>query len=98
MNLKGIDRKGGTGLPHLPTEIDMIAFGGGADHVVYPDSTLKITTVDQRSKLSEWVQAGGRRSSYFEAITIKAELCALDVPTVFEEKTIPMHELYERPV
>jgi hypothetical protein len=98
MTLKGIDRRANTALPFLPTEPEMIAIAGGADHVIYPGSTLKITRVEQAARISEWQRPGGRRSFVFEAISIEAELCALGVANMTETKTISRKETLDRPV
>lgn len=44
----GIDGNGSHGLPLRPSERGWVVFRGGVDDVIYPDSTLPVTTVERR--------------------------------------------------
>ena len=82
----GIDGNGGFGLPRRPTEPELIMFGGGVDHVIYPGMTLKITVLTQRER-----RINDR--SVFDKFTLEAELAADDFPSVKDSATIPERSL-----
>jgi hypothetical protein len=94
VNRYGIDGNGGFGLPLRPTEPELIVFGGGADHVVYPGTLLKIAVLDQRAKASDWNPAhGGRQTFYFEEYTLTAELSADEARSTVNSRTIARREI-----
>jgi hypothetical protein len=94
VNNRGIDGNGGFGLPQRPTESELVVFGGGADHVIYPGTVLKIAKLDQRAKASDWNPArGGRQAFYFEEYTLTAEIAADGVPNTVDSKTIPRKDI-----
>ena len=86
INHFGIDGNGGFGLPRRPTEPELIMFGGGVDHVIYPGMTLKIAVLTQRER-----RINGR--SVFDEFTLKAELAADDCPSVKDSATLPERSL-----
>jgi hypothetical protein len=70
LNHYGIDGNGRFGLPMQPTEPEIVVFGGGADHIIYPGTVLKIAKLDQRAKPTGWVRAGdGLQEWFFEDYT-----------------------------
>jgi hypothetical protein len=93
VNSYGIDGNQRFGLPLLPTELELIAFGGGADHVIYPDTVLKIAKLDQSAKASGSHLPGGQEGFYFEEYTLSAELSADEISVTKESKTIPRKEI-----
>jgi hypothetical protein len=94
LNRYGIDGNSNFGLPLLPTEPEVIVFGGGADHVIYPRTTLKIAKLDLRAKGTDWNPTrGGRQSFYFEEHTFTAEISADGVPSRTESKPIPRFDI-----
>jgi hypothetical protein len=94
LNAYGIDGNMRFGLPLQPTEPELVVFGGGADHVIYPGTVLKIAKLDQRAKASGWVRASdGRQAFYFEEYTLTAELSADEMPVTKDSKTIPKMEI-----
>src|ERR1017187_9602732 len=94
INSYGIDGNGGFGLPRRPTEPEFFVFGGGADHVIYPGTVLKIAKLDQRASASNWVPTrGGRQTFYFEEYTLAAEISADEVPITIDSITIPRKDI-----
>jgi hypothetical protein len=93
VNRYGIDGNMGFGLPLQPTEPDLVVFGGGADHVIYPGTVLKIAKLDQRAKATGWVSAGGNKEHGFEEYTLMAELSADEIPVVKDSRTIPRKDV-----
>ena len=83
----GIDGNFGFGLPQRPTEPELVVFGGGADHVIYPGTVLKIVKLDQRAKTSD------PQTFYFDEYTLTAEMSADEVPSTTESKTIPRKDI-----
>jgi len=95
LNPYGIDGNMRFGLPLQPTEPELIVFGGGADHVIYPETVLKIAKLDQRAKASGWVRVGdGRQEFYFEEYTLTAKLSADEMAVTKDSKTIPKMEIH----
>jgi len=95
VNPYGIDGNMRFGLPLQPTESEIVVFGGGADHVIYPDTVLKVAKLDQRAKQSGWVRAGdGHEEWYFEEFTLNIELSADEVPVTKDSKSIPRLEIH----
>jgi Putative DNA-binding domain len=86
----GIDGNHGFGLPRRPTEAELTLFGGGADHVVYAGTTLKIAKLEQRAVPNpSWAAVrGGRKTFYFEEYTLIAEIAADEVQSLIDSKTI----------
>jgi len=95
INKWGIDGNEGFGLPRRATEPGVIVFGGGADHVIYPGTILKVARLDQRAKRSEWqpVGSGSREKFCFEGFTFSAEIAADEVLSQTEHKTVPAREI-----
>lgn len=83
----GIDGNGGFGLPKLPCEREWIVFGGGADHVIYPRTLLKVAVLQQR---------GTRimRQTIFDELTFTAELAADEFPSFTDSGALPKKEIY----
>lgn len=95
VNSYGIDGNMRFGLPLQPTEPELVVFGGGADHVIYPGTVLKIAKLDQRAKASSWARVGdGRLEYYFEEYTLTVELSADEIPVTKDSKTIPKLEIH----
>jgi Putative DNA-binding domain len=89
VNHYGIDGNMRFGLPVQPTEPEIVVFAGGADHVIYPGTVLKIAKLDQRAKLSGWVRPGDSRQQwYFEEYTLTVEISADEVPVTKDSKSI----------
>jgi hypothetical protein len=78
----GIDGNSGLGLPLGPTEPEWFVFGGGVDHVIYPETILKVAKLTQREKRIE-------DEAVFEEYTLTAELAADEFPSTSDSKTIP---------
>lgn len=97
----GIDGNGHFGLPLRPTEPELIVFGGGADDVIYPGTTLRIAKLSQSAKETDWnATRGGRQAFYLEEHTFTAQISADEVSSTTESKTIPRleHSLVGWPV
>jgi hypothetical protein len=89
----GVDGNGFFGLHRLPADAGWIAFGGGADDVIYPGTVLKITKLDQRARLSQWQRAGVNARDYvFDEAMVTAEIFADDAEVRNEQITIPKSE------
>jgi hypothetical protein len=89
----GLDGNGRVGLPLLPSSGGWTVFGGGADNVVYPGTTLEVARLTQRSKESEWQRVGPtERNRYFEAFVFHADLSADEIPNSTHSFTLPLHE------
>ena len=89
MDPYGIDGNRGFGLPQQPTEPELIVFGGGADHVIYPGTLLKIAKLEQRASASNWNPTrGGRQTFYFEEYTLTAEISADEMPSTVDSKAV----------
>jgi hypothetical protein len=83
VNHFGINGSFGFGLPRSPSENEWEAFRGGADQVVNPGETLKITKLIQRGSeaaSSQWL---------FSAVTFQCEISAEGIPMVPVEKSVP---------
>lgn len=90
VNAFGIDGNYGFGLPMRPTEPEFVVFGGGADHVIYAGTVLKVAKLDQRAKATSWDPArGGRQSFYFDDYTFTVEISADETPSITDSKLIP---------
>jgi hypothetical protein len=95
VNHYGIDGNMRFGLPLQPTEPELVVFGGGADHVIYPGTVLKIAKLDQRAKASGWVRVGdSNQEYYFEVYTLMAELSANEIPVTKDSRTIPRKDIH----
>ena len=82
VNQFGIDGNCGFGLPRRSSDNEWEVFRGGADHVIHPGETLKITKLLQRG-----ADAGSQR--FFSAINFQCEISAEGVPMVRAERSIP---------
>ncbi len=95
----GIDGKSGFGLPLRPAEPEWTIFGGGADHVIYPGTTLKITRLEQHVK--QWLTStvtGEVEAVRFDELNFAADLAADEAPSAEQSKTIPAKEFpFSRP-
>jgi hypothetical protein len=95
LNQYGIDGNGRFGLPMQPTEPEIVVFGGGADHIIYPGSVLKIAKLYQQAKPTGWVRAGeGLQEWIFEDYTFTVELSADEVPLTRDSKSVPRLEIH----
>jgi hypothetical protein len=94
VNPYGIDGNYGFGLPRRPTESELVVFGGGADHVIYPGTVLKVAKLDQRAKGSGWMSVpGGRQTFYFEEYTFTAEISADEALSTTHSKKLAREEI-----
>jgi len=57
--------------------------------MIHPGTVLKIAKLNQRSRESEWVAAGGRKRFYFPEFDFVAEISADEVPGSSESRRIP---------
>jgi hypothetical protein len=90
VNPNGVDGNGFFGLDRLPSEPGWLAFGGGADHVIYPGITLRIAKLEQRARMSQCQPASANGKVYVcDEINISAELFADDVESRVEVIRIP---------
>jgi hypothetical protein len=78
----GIDGNGGFGLPRVPTDQTKLVFGGGADHVIYPGTILKIAKLGQRERRLDGYRV-------FIEYSIAAELAADECPLSTDVKVLP---------
>jgi hypothetical protein len=93
----GIDGNFGFGLPRSPSENEWETFRGGADQVIHPGETLKITKLYQSGNN---LDAATLRQPFpiirtvntrwsFGSVTFKCEISAEGIAAVTVEKTIP---------
>jgi hypothetical protein len=82
----GIDGNYGFGLPRVPTEPTWLVFGGGADHVIYPGTILKIAKLGQRER-----RQNGER--VFLEYPITVELAADDIPSTADSRVLPERKI-----
>jgi hypothetical protein len=95
LNHYGIDGNGRFGLPMQPTEPEIVVFGGGADHIIYPGTVLKIAKLDQQAKPTGWVRVGDALQEwFFEDYTFAVELSADEVPLTRDMKSLPRLEIH----
>jgi hypothetical protein len=95
LSLYGLDGNGQYGLPLLPSSRNggWTVFGGGADNVVYPGTTLEVAPLSQQSKVSEWLGPGSaEQKRYFEEFVFKADLSADEVPNTTLSFTLPLQD------
>ena len=85
----GIDGNKNFGLPFLPVESGSVAFGGGADHVIYPGTALMITRLEQYfSRVLSRTDNGVVQAVEFADLTLSAYLAADEFPSILCAKTI----------
>jgi hypothetical protein len=97
----GIDGNMGFGLPQRPSEKEWVTFGGGADDVIYPGETRKITKLGQEGRDTGIdplpqvypVRASDRTRWAFNAIKFECEISCEGAPTKTFEKAIPEYEI-----
>ena len=89
----GIDGNHGFGLPQRPSEPGWAVFGGGADHVIYPGTVLKITKLEQY--VGRWLKntAGVLEAVHFNQLDFTGHLAADEYPSTEQAKTIPAKEV-----
>jgi hypothetical protein len=85
----GIDGNGGFGLPQHPAEPGYIMFGGGVDHVICPESVVKIAKLKQQPTPTGWVSPNRGAELIFEPYSLTAVISADDVSSSTSTKTIP---------
>lgn len=94
----GIDGSQGFGLPQRPSESEWADFRGGADDVIHPEETRKITKLWQggedkdRDALPKAAPFGPRQARtqwIFKAINFHCEISCEGVPTGTVERLIP---------
>jgi len=75
----GVDGNGSFGLNRLTADPNVIAFGGGADHVIHAGTVLKITKIGQRGRITPFQPSPIRKTYAFDAININVEMFAEDM-------------------
>lgn len=93
VNQRGIDGNGEFGLPRRPTEPELVVFGGGADHVIYPGTPLKIAKLSQSAKGSARHPLAGKQTFHFDEYTFTADISADEVRGITDSKTVPRREI-----
>jgi len=89
----GIDGNHGLNLPRRPTEPEWTMFGGGADHLIYPGTVLKITRMEQYlGRRSNNPATGTLEVGFFLELTLIAKLAADEFPEIEDSRTIPEGE------
>jgi hypothetical protein len=90
----GIDGNHGFGLPQLPSAPELIIFGGGSDHVIYPGTILEIAKLEQAAKISAWQPAGDDRvAQHFEEFRLTVQRAADEFPNTTDSSTVSSREL-----
>ena len=90
----GIDGNHGFGLPQLPSDPELIIFGGGSDHVIYPGTILKIAKLEQAARISEWQPVGSNQvAQHFEEFSLTVQLAADEFPNTIDSAKIKSREL-----
>jgi hypothetical protein len=95
LRLRGLNNTDSYGLPLLWTASGdgVFAFGGGADHVVYPGAVLNVVIIEQISQPSAYTRMPTNEPVMFlEELTIRAELAADEVLGTTEIKTFPRED------
>ena len=89
----GADGKGSFGLNRLVADDNVIAFGGGVDHVIHAGTILKITKLQQRGRKSPWKPPTMTNEELylFGAVNVTVEMFADDVES--KTATIKLPEL-----
>jgi hypothetical protein len=86
----GLDGSGRFGLPKRPTsDFHKLVFGGGADDVIYPDSTLEITALNPEHEVAE-------HAPEFHPRVLKYELYAEGMMPIRDVITIDSAAFKER--
>ena len=80
----GVDGNNGQVLRQIPTNSDWIIFGGGADNIIYPGTTLEVARLRETSQ-------GAGKGWVFRPFTLTAELAADEVESTSE--TVAIQEL-----
>lgn len=95
MALHSIDGDEGFGLPLHPSEPGTIIFAGGADHVIYPGTVVKIATFDQFARPTNWVRFGeGYQELYFDEYSLTVDLFADEMAVTKDTKSVPRREIH----
>ena len=95
----GIDGSFGFGLPRSPSENEWETFRGGADQVIHPGETLKITKLIQQGDnrgtdglpLPKLLGSNGQSLSQwvFSGVTFQCEISAEGIPSLTIERPVP---------
>jgi hypothetical protein len=92
VDIYGADGNGTFGLNRLLADANVIAFGGGVDHVIHPGTTLKIAKLVQRGRLTSSQPDPSRKTYVFAAINITVEMFADEVQSKTETRALPEEE------
>lgn len=79
----GLDGNGNVGLPTRPDD-EWVIFGGGADDVIHPGTTLKITSLLQPASRGD----PRKGVAIFDALTFNADVAREATPTTTLQKSI----------